>query len=217
MPIASTARRAIVRALVFGAALWTSSTLPAIVTAQPADDVPVWVLVGVDAAPDPRWLAVVRFGYVGGFDSRLVLADVMFGPADAWQVVVGYVHVDPVIEAAPATSIVRAGAVWRPLRGRVSVENRLLGERLATVGRTAQGRVRDRVTLSMIIGGRLRVRPFATAEFFALRSGLDAVRCQLGGSRAFGRTRLEVYWTHHRPRRRAAFHTLGLTYSVRLD
>lgn len=71
--------------------------------------------------------------------------------------------------------------------------------------------------VSFRVGSRLRLHPFATAEVFAVRDGLDAQRYQMGGTRAFGRSTVEVYWTHHRPRRRDAFHTLGLTYYVRLD
>ncbi len=210
-------RRTIVPALVFAAVLCGPAWMPTSVSAQPADDIPVWALAGVNAVPDPQWLAVVRLGYVGGFDSRLLLADLMFAPADAWQVVLGYVHVDPVNHEAPATSIVRAGAVWRPLRRLVTFENRLLGERLAISERSALGRVRNRVMVSLLIGRRLHLRPFATAEFFGVHDGLDAHRYQLGGARAFGRSTVEVYWTHHRPRHRDAFHTLGLTYYVRLD
>jgi hypothetical protein len=120
-------------------------------------------------------------------------------------------------QEAPATSIVRAGTIWRPLRGRLYVENRLLGEHIARSHRPALGRGRNRVLVSFPLGGRLRLRPFATAEVFAVRDGLEAERYQLGVARGFGRTTLEVYWTHHRPRHRESFHTLGLTYYVRID
>lgn len=145
----------------------------------------MWALVGVNASPDPHWLAMVRWGYVGGFDSRLLLADLMWAPDDAWQLVLGYVQVDPIDHEAPATSIGRAGPIWRPLRGRVYVENRLFGEHIAIAERSALGRIRNRLLVSFPLGRRLRLRPFATAELFAVREGLDAQRYQVVGQRAF--------------------------------
>lgn len=216
-PIPTVTLRTLARACALGTVVWALTTSTARVEAQPTNDVPVWALIGVNASPDPQWLAMVRWGYVGGFDSRLLLADLMWAPADAWQMVVGYVHVDPIDREAPSTAIVRAGTIWRPVRGHVYLENRLLGEHIATAERSALGRVRNRLLVSVPLGRRLRLRPFATAEVFAVRDGLDAQRYQLGTSRAFGRTTLEVYWTHQRPRHRETFHTLGLTYYVRID
>jgi hypothetical protein len=207
----------LVRALAVVAMVSTGAAMPARVGAQPTNDVPVWALVGVNASPDSQWLAIVRWGYVGGFDSRLLLADLMWAPHNAWQVVLGYVHVDPIEDGAPAAALVRAGTIWRPLRGRVYLENRVLGEHVAISDRSALARVRNRLLVSFPLGRRLRLRPFATAEFFAVREGLDAQRYQLGASRAFGRTTLEVYWTQHRPQHRESFHALGLTYYVRVD
>ena len=208
--------RTLLHALAVVAVAWTDVAMPTRVTAQ-TNDVPVWALVGVDASPDPHWLAMVRWGYVGGFDSRLLLADLLWAPADAWQLVLGYVHVDPIDEEAPATSIVRAGTTWRALRGRLHVENRLLGEHIANGNRAPLGRVRNRLLVSFPLSARVRLRPFATAEVFAVRDGLDAQRYQVGVARSLGRTTLDVYWTHQRPRHRAPFHTLGLTYYVRFD
>lgn len=205
-----------VRAWMLGLAICGGVAMPPQAVAQPGHDLPVWALAGVNAAPAPEWLAVVRYGYVGGFESRLLLADLLFAPVDAWQLVVGYVHLDPANRDARATSVLRAGAIWRPLRGRVVVENRLLGERLANASRPTTGRVRDRVTVSFSLGGWTRLHPFASAEFFAVRSGLDAQRYQVGGSRTLGRITFDVYWTHQRPRLRTAFNTLGLTCYVKI-
>lgn len=209
--------RTLLRTLAVVAVAWTDAAMPTRVIAQPTNDVPLWALVGVNASPGPHWLTMVRWGYVGGFDSRLLLADLLWAPADAWQIVLGYVHVDPIEHEAPATSIVRAGTIWRPLRGRLYVENRLLGEHIASSNRAPLGRVRNRLLVSLSLGGRLRLRPFGTAEVFAVRDGFDAHRYQLGVARGFGRTTLEVYWTHQRPRHRESFHALGLTYYVRID
>lgn len=216
-PVATVTFRTLVRTCALMTVVSALAARPTHVEAQPTNDVPVWALVGVNASPGPQWLAMVRWGYIGGFDSRLLLADLLWAPDDAWQLVLGYVHVDPIDHEAPSTAIVRAGTIWRPVRGRVYVENRLLGEHIGIAERSALGRVRNRLLVSVPLSRRLRLRPFATAEFFAVRDGLDAQRYQLGTSRAFGRTTLEVYWTHHRPQHRESFHTLGLTYYVRID
>jgi hypothetical protein len=169
----------------------------------------IWALAGVNAAIDSRWQAFVRFGYLGGFESRVLVTDVTFAPREALRLLFGHVYVDPTASDSHNIYVLRAGCVWRPVRRRLEVENRALIDRRSGQGRPV--RVRDRVMVSWPTDNPLRLRVFGSAEVFVTTDSLNAQRYQIGAARSAGRATVEIYWTQQRSRGRATFNAIGLT------
>jgi hypothetical protein len=180
-------------------------------TAPTGDDriVNVWALAGVNAAIDDRWQAIVLSGYVGGFDSRVLVTDLTFAPREAFRLLVGHVYVDPAASGSTDIYVLRAGCLWRPVRRRLELENRALIDRRS--GQSRPARLRDRVMVSWRTDNPLRLRVFGSAEVFATTDSLNAQRYQIGAARSAGRATVEIYWTQHRSRERATFNAIGLT------
>lgn len=155
-------------------------------------------------------------GYVGGFDSWIVLTDGSVAVNGALQILAGQFVVRPTDGDAPATSVLRAGVNWSPLRGRVNVDNRLFVERRSTANRVTP-RVRDRVRLSWAIAEASPVRLFTSVEFFAVdRHGLSERRYQAGLALPIERVSVETYWLRSTARSRPAFDILGVTMLWRI-
>jgi hypothetical protein len=150
-------------------------------------------------------------GYVGGFDSWIVLTEGTFTMNGALQAVAGHVVLHPHDGDAMTTSILRAGVNWSPLRGRFGFDNRFLVERRSTSNRIAP-RVRDRLRLSWAIAEDSSVRLFAAVEAFAIdRRGLSERRYQAGLMLPVKHVSLETYWLRSVARTRSPFDTLGVT------
>jgi hypothetical protein len=171
----------------------------------------VWALAGINADIGSRWQTVVRFGYLGGFESRVVLLDVTFAPHEALRLLVGDVFLEPTATGARKMNILRGGFLWRPIRGRFELENRALIEHLSGPARPASPRVRDRLMLTWPTGSPLRFRVFGSIEAFALETSFNAHRYQVGAARSVGRATVELYWTQHRSSERATFNAVGVT------
>jgi hypothetical protein len=180
-------------------------------TAPTGDDqtVNVWALAGVNAAIDSRWQAILLFGYLGGFESRVLVTDLTFAPREAFRLLVGHVYVDPAASGSTDIYVLRAGCLWRPVRRRLELENRALIDRRSGQGRPA--RLRDRVMVSWRIDRPLRLRAFGSVELFATTDSLNARRYHVGAARSAGPATIEVYWTQHRSHGRATFNAIGLT------
>jgi hypothetical protein len=175
-----------------------------------------WLLAGVDATIGTRGRVMASGGYVGGFDSWIVLAEGSFATSAALQLVAGHVLLQPSERDAAITSVLRAGLNWSPVRGRVAIDNRLLIERRSTRG-DASPRVRDRLRLSWAIAEASPVRFFAAVEAFAIdRRGLSERRYQAGVAVPVGHASLEAYWLRSAARTRAPFNTIGLTILWRI-
>jgi hypothetical protein len=56
------------------------------------------------------------------------VANLTFATNDALQLLIGYVYLDPSTQASYILNVPRAGVTWRPLRGRLTLENRTLIE-----------------------------------------------------------------------------------------
>jgi hypothetical protein len=171
----------------------------------------VWALAGMNADIGSRWQTVVRFGYLGGYERRVVLLDVTFAPHEGLRLLVGDVYLEPTATGAGDVNILRGGFLWRPIRGRFELENRALIEHLSGHARPASPRVRDRLMLSWPTGSPLRFRVFGSFEAFALENRFNAHRYQVGAARSVGRATLELYWTQHRSSERATFNAVGVT------
>jgi hypothetical protein len=171
----------------------------------------VWALAGINADIGSRWQTAVRFGYLGGFESRIVLLDVTFAPHEALRLLVGDVFLEPKATGARDVNILRGGFLWRPVRGRFELENRALIEHLSGAAHPATPRVRDRLMLTWPTGIPLRFRVFGSIEAFALEHSFNAHRYQVGAARSVGRATVELYWTQHRSSERATFNAVGVT------
>jgi hypothetical protein len=171
----------------------------------------MWALAGINADIGSRWQTVVRFGYLGGFESRVALVDVTFAPHEALRLLVGDVHLDPTATGARQVNILRGGILWRPIRGRFELDNRALIEHLSGLVRPASPRVRDRLMLTWPTGRPLRFRVFGSVEAFVLENSLNAHRYQVGAARSAGRATVELYWTQHTSSERATFNAVGVT------
>ena len=98
----------------------TASPVAAQDTQPPArdgDTVGAWMLVEFDAGISDRWRTSVRLGYLSELDTRVAIVDVMFVAGDAIHVLLGHVYLDPDAPDTLATSVLRAGASWAPIRG----------------------------------------------------------------------------------------------------
>lgn len=155
-------------------------------------------------------------GYVGGFDSWIVLTEGTFAMNGALQAVAGHVLLHPDDRDARTTSVLRGGVNWSPLRSRVALDHRLFVERRSTSNRVTP-RVRDRVRLSWAIAGASSVRLFAAVEAFAVdRRGLSERRYQAGLMLPVKHVSLETYWLRSVARTRSPFDTLGVTMLWRI-
>jgi hypothetical protein len=76
-----------------------------------------------------RCRLLVAVGSLGGLDADIVLTEVTFADGAAAQFLGGHAYVNPTARGVPAMSVWRAGSVWAPMRGRVTIDNRLLIER----------------------------------------------------------------------------------------
>jgi hypothetical protein len=170
------------------------------------------VLAGIDVEVGDRWRATMGLGYLGGFDSRIVLTEATFTADKAVQLVGGHVYLQPTAVGSPATSLLRTGGVWLPLRGRVSLDNRLLVERRAVHTAGVSIRVRDRLRASWAIEEDSRLRVFGAVETFAVgETGIVEQRYQAGVVQPAGPVAVETYWLQSRSRSRPTLNVIALT------
>jgi hypothetical protein len=198
--------------------------VPTRVLAQPAqspgsDERPpvAWTLAGVDVSVQDRWRSVIRVGYLGDIGSRILITETSLALREAAQLVVGYVYVAPTDADSAATSLLRGGATWLPLRGRVAIDNRFLLERRSNrlAGHAVRGR--DRLRLFWLPPGPLRVGVYGSAEAIAVvGDGLFEKRLQVGAVKTVRRVSVEVYWVQRRIEARPVFNGLGLTAFYRI-
>lgn len=186
---------------------------------RPVSDGPspsAWTMAGVDLGLHEQWRVMVRAGYLSDIDSRLLLTDVAFVVGPAVQALAGYVHVDPATPRAAGTTLVRAGAAWLPLRGRVALDNRFLVEHRST-GAIDVMRGRGRLRLFWTPPGPLDVVAYGSGEtIVAFGDGLAENRFQAGGVKSAGRFVLDVYWLHRRLRARPVVNGIGVTAVYRV-
>ena len=178
---------------------------------DPHRNVELWALSGLDAVISSRWSAVVRAGYIGGFDSGVVQSDLSYAPDAAKRLIVGHVLINPMRAGAGAISILRAGGAWLPLTGRIELEHQGLVEHLAGDGREFF-RLRNRLRLSVAPRASRPLRAFVSAELFAIRaSALNASRYQAGATLSGRHERIEVYLVRQQFREQPGFTALGLS------
>jgi hypothetical protein len=200
------------------------ATLPVAVLAQGVqtsarDDRPfgAWTLGGIDVGVHDRWRVLVRLGYLGDVDSRILITELSFAAREAIHVLVGQVFVQPTAADVAGTSLLRGGATWLPLRGRVTIDNRFLIERRSTHSMRDSLRGRDRLRLSWSLPGSLRLGIVGSAETIAAAGdGLVENRFQVGGVKSVKRLSVEVYWLQRRIRARPVLNGLGLTALCRV-
>jgi hypothetical protein len=174
-----------------------------------------WTLVGIDAGVGERWRASVRAGYLSELEMRVSIVDVFYLTSNALQLTAGHLYLGPE-RSDTATSVLRAGVVWLPVRRRIVIDNRLLIER-RSIGSTRSIRARDRVRLAWSPGKAGRVGLFATFETFAVADdGLAEQRYQVGAARRLGRTTIESSWLQRRTRARFVSNSVGLTMCWRV-
>jgi hypothetical protein len=174
-------------------------------------DIEIWALSGVDAAISDHWSGTLRIGYLGGFDSAVVLTDISYAPDAAKRLIIGHALIRPARTGAAAISVLRAGGAWLPLSGRVELEHQGLVERFAGDGRELF-RLRNRLRLSVALPGRPPWRAFVSAEGFTIReSALNAYRYQTGATVSARHARIELYLLQHRVRRQPGFNAIGLS------
>jgi hypothetical protein len=174
-----------------------------------------WVLAGVDLQVRERWRGVVRVGRLGDSQSRLALGELAFQAHPALQLLLGHVHIAPVAPHVPRTSLSRGGVTWLPVRGRLTVDDRLLIEQRAT-GAAAALRGRNRLRVSGSRPGGLPFVVFASVEVIAAEPGLVEARLQAGGLQTVGPLSVECYWLQRRLRGGAVGTGVGLTASWRI-
>jgi hypothetical protein len=210
--------------MIVGLMLCAGVCLPTPVPAQPAqgagsDERPpaAWTLAGVDVNVQNRWRSVIRLGYLGDVDSRIVITETSVALQEAAHLVAGYVYIAPTGADSAGTSLLRGGATWLPLRGRVAIDNRLLLERRSNRLAGASMRGRDRLRLSWLLPGSLRVGVYGSAEAIAVvGDGLFETRLHAGAVKTVRRVSVEVYWVQRRIHARPVFNGLGLTAFYRI-
>jgi hypothetical protein len=207
-----------------GLAFLSGVGMPAAALAQgtrpeASDDPPVeaWALTGVDAGLHDRWRVLVAVGSLGGLDANIVLTEATFIAAPAVQFLGGYVYVNPTAPGVPRLSVLRAGNVWWPMRGRFTIDNRLFIERRSSALAGVSTRGRDRLRFSWAPDRTKPFRLFGSAEALVLNDrGFVEARYQAGVARPARRTTLELYWLHRRSRIRSDFHAIGVTAYLRI-
>jgi hypothetical protein len=189
---------------------------PVTASARHADPLEGWLLAGVDAAVRRRGRVTASWGYVGGFDDWIMLAEGSFAANSALQLVGGHVFLRPADRRRPPTSVRRVGVNWSPLRGRVAMDNRLLIEHRST-GREASPRVRDRLRLSCAIAEASPVRLFGAIEVFAVdRRAVSERRYQAGFNAPVRHVSIEAYWLRRATHGRSPFNAIGVTLLWRI-
>ena len=148
-------------------------------------------------APDetPRWRATVAAGFLTGLESGLSIAELTYVVDEVVQFVVGHVTLYPTTPGARATSLTRIGSVWVVRRGRVTVDDRLLIERVSNRATGVSARARNRLRISWRPRKDLGVGVFASTEaLVSTDSGATEYRVQAGASRSVGPFLGEVSW-----------------------
>ena len=185
-----------------------AASVPALVSAQEIEpagpaaaesqDDGVWVAAGVTGDVSPRWRGTLVGGYLGGLDTRFLLASATLVAHPDVSLTAGYIYArTPSRIRGPSLHILRAGGLWTALRTPLEIDNQLLVEHLSSDAFAAFVRVRDRVRVTWRMPDtRAHLRLFASGEAF-LRSApirVSGHRYQAGLGRTFGRADIDVFW-----------------------